>query len=399
MKLNRREFIASTGAAAVGFSIVKPGQVRGTEANSKIELGLIGCGGRGTWIAGLFREHGGYQFVAAADYFQDRIDAFQKDFGMDPKRGYTGLSGYQKLLESGVDAIVIESPPYFHPIQAAAGVDAGVHVYLAKPIAVDVPGCLTVEQSGKKASEKGLCFLVDFQTRAHEYYQEAVKRVQYGDIGPVVSGEAAYFCDVTWGHHFHYFENGPITPENRLRAWGLDRYLSGDVITEQNIHALDVAAWILDQAPISAYGTCDRYRPYGTCNDHFSVIFNFPDDVVVTFSSKQYGKGYDDILCRMYGSTGTIDTHYFGSVSISGDKPYAGGELGNLYQAGAVNNIADFHRNIMNKNTANSTVPESVRSNLTTILGRTAAYRKDMVTWKEMMATNEAFTPDLAGLK
>ena len=397
-RLNRRQFITGAGAAALSFSIIKPELVRGAAENSKIQLGLLGCGGRGTWISNLFQKHGGYKFVAAADYFQDRVDTFGEKFNIEQSHRYTGLSGYKNLLDK-VDAIVIETPPYFHVEQAAAGVDAGVHVYLAKPIAVDVPGSLTIGECGKKATEKNLCFLVDFQTRTHEYYREAVKRVQYGEIGRVVNGEASYFCGPTWDRMFKYYENGNITTENRLRAWGLDRELSGDVITEQNIHALDVASWILDAEPLHATGTGGQYRTVGNCRDYFSVIYTYANNVIVTFNSKQFGKGYDDILCRMYGETGMVDTHYFGSVSIHGDKPYKGGDVGNLYTSGAVRNIADFYTNITKKRYANTTVAPSVRSNLTTILGRMAAYKHGQVGWDDMLKANEKFTPDLTGLK
>ncbi len=119
----------------------------------------------GAWIADLFREHGGYNLVAVADYFQDRIDEVGNKLQVAPAQRFTGLAGYHRMLEQKLDAVVIESPPYFHPEHAAAAVDAGKHVYLAKPIAVDVPGCKTVEQSGEKATATQRCFLVDFQTR------------------------------------------------------------------------------------------------------------------------------------------------------------------------------------------------------------------------------------------
>ncbi len=397
--LNRRNFIKSAGAAVFSFTIMKSSLVRGTQANSKINLGMIGCGGRGTWIGNLFREHGGYEITAAADYFQDRVDTFGEKFGIGAPRRYTGLACYKRLLDGGVDAIAVESPPYFHPEQAAAGVEAGVHVYLAKPIAVDVPGCLLVGESGKKATQKNLCFLVDFQTRANEFYREAVKRVQYGEIGRIISGEASYHCGPTWNRMFSYFEGGAIKPEDRLRAWGLDRVLSGDVITEQNIHALDVASWIMDSPPVKACGSGGRYRKAGDCWDFFSVIFTYPNDVLVTFNSKQYGKGHDDILCRMYGETGTIDTHYFGSVSIRGDRPYKGGELPNLFTDGVKVNIADFHTNVTSAIYANTTVGPSVQSNLTTILGRKAAYAHGEVTWNDILRENERLDPRLEGLK
>ena len=165
-----------------------------------MKFGLIGCGGRGTWIADLFKEHGGYELVGRADYFADRAAGLRREVqGAGKTSDSPGLSGYKRLLDAKPDAIVIESPPYFHPEQAAAGVDAGSHVYVAKPIAVDVPGCLTIAEAGRKATEKKLCFLVDFQTRANEFYREAVRRVHAGDIGPLVSGEAVYYCGGTWG--------------------------------------------------------------------------------------------------------------------------------------------------------------------------------------------------------
>ncbi|MGQ9576372.1 MAG: Gfo/Idh/MocA family protein [Thermoguttaceae bacterium] len=399
--LHRRGFLAGAAAAA-GSTVVRPHAVRGTQANSKLRIGMIGCGGRGTWIARLFQQHGGYQIVAAHDYFQDRVDGLGEQFKIDPKNRYTGLSGYKRLLDSKPDAIVIESPPYFHPEQAMAGVEAGCHVYLAKPIAVDVPGCLTIAEAGRKATEKGLAFLVDFQTRANEFYREAVRRVHAGAIGPLVSGEAVYYCGITWGGD-DVLKMDPKNPENRLRAWGLDRILSGDVITEQNIHALDVATWILNDQPVSAYGTCGKRgrQDSGTCHDHFAVLYVFPNNVLVSFASKQYGTGYDDIGCRMFGPKGTIDTHYGGTVVIRalGGGSYRGGNTGNLYTDGAVQNIADFHASILKKDFTNPTVPPSVRSNLTTILGRMAAYKQAQVTWDEMMRAGEKFEFDTKGLK
>ena len=398
-RLSRRQFLAG-GSAAVSFTILKPELVRGTAANSKIALGLVGCGQRGTWIADLFLKHGGFRIAAGADYFQDRVDAFGEKFAVPAAKRYTGLSCYKKLLDGEVDALVIESPPYFHPEQAAAGIEAGAHVYLAKPIAVDVPGCQTVEESGKRASAKKLCLLVDFQTRTDPIYQEAVTRTQRGDIGRIVSGEATYIANSPWNRQIEDLKPDPANPERRLRAWGLDRALSGDVITEQNIHSIDVATWILDGHPLSAYGTGGlKSRSIGDCWDHFSVIFTFPNDVTVSFCSKQYGAGWDDILCRMYGTDGVIDTHYFGDVSIRGKSPYPGGKVVDLYPNGAIRNIATFYENVTKGDFLNTTVAPSVRSNLTTILGRTAAYKRADVTWEEMVNAAEKLEPDLKGLK
>lgn len=398
--LTRRRFLAGTSASVLAFSVLKPQLVLGADANSKIDIGLIGCGGRGKWIADLFRKHGGFNVVALADYFQDRVDEAGDMFKVERSGRFTGLSGYRKLLEQKLDAVVIESPPFFHPEHAAAGVEAGKHVYTAKPIAVDVPGCLTVEESGKKATAKKLCFLVDFQTRANRFYQEAIQKLHAGDLGRLVSVEANYQCGATWDHMDQFLRKDPKNPEVRLRAWGVDRTLSGDIITEQNIHAIDVASWMIDKEPLRAYGTGGRTRDFlGNCWDHFAVIFFYPDNLVVSFNSHQSGFGYDDIMCRAFGLKGTIDTHYFGNVTLKTTDEAASNNVGNLYTDGVVANIATFYDNITRGNCDNPTVAPSVRSNLTTILGRTAAYKNGMVTWKEMMRSKRKLEADLRGLK
>ena len=225
------------------------------------------------------------------------MNPFGDKFNVPAARRFTGLKGYQRLLEAKVDAVAIESPPYFHHEQAAAAVEAGAHVYLAKPVAVDVPGCRSIEASAKKAEEKKLAYLIDFQTRTDPFYQEAIRRVQKeGDIGRIISGEASYVAGSPWPKMIPDLMVNPQDPERRLRAWGISRALSGDIITEQNIHALDVMTWILDQHPVKALGTGGlKSRNVGDVWDHFSVIFWFRDDVLVTFYSKQYGEGADDI--------------------------------------------------------------------------------------------------------
>jgi predicted dehydrogenase len=363
-------------------------------------LGLLGCGGRGTWLADLFRKHGGYEITAAMDYFPDKVNAFGEIFNLPPSRRYSGLMGYRRLLESKVDAVAIESPPYFHPEQAAAAVDAGVHVYLAKPMGVDVPACRSIERSASRAAEKKLAYLIDFQTRTDPFFQEAVRRVQAGAIGRIISGEATYIAGSPWLRPLADLEVNPGDPERRLRAWGVSRALSGDIITEQNIHSIDVMTWILDQHPLRALGTGGlKSRNLGDCWDHFSVIFWFSEDVIVTFSSKQYGTGWDDILCRMYGTAGTVDTHYAGDVSIKGATPYAGGRDITMYAAGAVRNIVTFYDDVTQGRFDHPTVPPAVRSNLTTILGRMAAYKVAEVSWDEMVRSEERFDPALTGLK
>ena len=401
--LSRRQFVARAGAAALSFTVATPNMARTYGANSKINLGVIGCGGRGVWIAKLFKAHGGYNVVAAADYFQDRTDRIGSEVGVPAGNRFNGLKGYLKLLEK-VDAVAIISPPYFHPEQAEAAVAAGKHVYLAKPIAVDVPGCLSIGESSKKAAAKERCFLVDFQTRVDPFYMEALRRVHKEKaLGDFAFGEAIYHAGDPFTSKYDAWRADPDGAENRLRAWGLDKVLSGDIITEQNIHTLDVMSWIMGQAPQWAVGTGGRkFRPVGTCYDTFSVLYQYPDNVGITFSSRQsngYGTKPDGIRNRMFGTEGTLETEYGGQVLIRGDHFYRGGKSPSIYQDGAIANIKGFYDTIAAGDYANATVEPSVQSNLITILGRTAAYENRKVTWTELLNSKERLDANLKGLK
>ena len=399
--LSRRRFLAGTGAAALGLSVLRPEVVRASRANDKVDIGIIGCGGRGSWIANLFQKHGGYNVVALADYFPERVEGVGGKLGVPADRRFTGLSGYKRLLEQNLDAVAIESPPFFHPAQASDAVAAGKHVYLAKPIAVDVPGCRSVEESAAKAAAARLCFLVDFQTRANDLFVEALRRVHAGALGRFAFGEATYHAEDPFEAQAQYARAGGA--ENDLRAWGLSRELSGDIITEQNIHTIDVASWIMGKPPVSAFGTGGRrFRGVGTCWDTFSVTFRYPDDIGIAFSSRQfngYGTRPEGIRNRMFGTEGVLEAEYGGQVLVRGKEFWRGGETSSIYEQGAVNNIAAFHAAIERRDVSNPTVAESVRSNLVTILGRTAAYEGRVVTWDELMKSDERLVPDLKGLK
>jgi myo-inositol 2-dehydrogenase/D-chiro-inositol 1-dehydrogenase len=404
--VKRREFMATAGkagAAALSATVLRPELLRGTQANAKIKAGLVGCGGRGGWIAKLFEKHGGYEFTAVADYFKDRADEVGAALGVPDSRRFTGLSGYKRLIAAKVDAVIIESPPYFHPIQAAAAVDAGAHTYVAKPVAVDVPGCDSIAASGKKATAKKRAFLIDFQTRTHPSFIEALQRVHTGGLGDLLFGEALYHAESPWEEYYSAVLADPEDPELRLRAWGLDRALSGDMITEQDIHALDVMSWIMGAPPLHALGCGGlKARPKaGTCWDHFVVYFQYPDKIGVQFSGRQF-KGHgtaEGIKNRMFGSKGVLETEYGGAVLIRGENYYNGGKTPEIYESGAVANIAAFHQAIVEGDFRNPTVAPSVQSNLITILGRKSAYENRIVTWAELLKDGERLVPDLKGLK
>jgi predicted dehydrogenase len=396
-QMPRRAFLAGTAAAAAATSIniLKPSTVFGAEANSTLELGLIGCGGRGSWIADLFAQSGKYRLVACADYFKDKTDAVGDKFKMEPPRRYNGLAGYKRLLEGKLDAVVIETPPYFHPQQASDAVDAGKHVYLAKPIAVDAPGCLKILEAGKRATAKKQAFLVDFQTRANEHFRNAVGQVHQGAIGKLVLAEAFY----PWSGGGR--GEPPKTPEEQLRNWYYVLPLSGDFIVEQSIHSLDVATWIINADPIRARGVGGhKVRPANSIYDHFALSYWFPEDLVLSFTCIQsIPMIKDEIRARVYASEGFIDVDYFGTVHMRGKEAAVRANVDNLYTTGTVVNINEFHQAILKGDFTNPTVAPSVRSNLTAVLGREAAYRGGDLTLDALVKEGKSLEPNLAGLR
>jgi predicted dehydrogenase len=253
-ELSRRHFIAQTGIGLAAVSTLSRAVAQGTAANSRLKLGLIGCGKRGQWIAELFAGHGGYEIAAVADYFDAAVKSAAGKFKLSSAQTFTGLQCHAKMIaRGGLDAVAIISPPYFHPEQAQAAVAAGLHVYLAKPIAVDVPGCQSIAATGSTARKKGLVFLVDYQTRTNEFFIEALRRVHSGAIGDLCFGESSYHAGRL------ATKTPPGTPEAHLQNWVFDQALSGDIIVEQNVHTLDVMSWIMrDSPPVRCTGTGGR---------------------------------------------------------------------------------------------------------------------------------------------
>ena len=228
---------------------------------------------------------------------------------MDGERSYHGPDAAARLAASKLDAVVIETPTYFHAEQAKLAVEAGKHVYVAKPLAVDVPGCRSILASGQRAREKKLTYWVDFQSRAREVYQETAKRIHRGDIGKPALAQVFYYAGRPWKD-----KGAPGMDEGQrtMANWFGDRVLSGDIIVEQNIHVIDIANWFLGGAPVKAYGTGGRSDWRGTPNDtgdawdHFVVTYYYPNGVQATFSSHQLN-GALAISARVVGVDSTAD--------------------------------------------------------------------------------------------
>lgn len=398
---SRRSFLAQAGLGLAAVSTLRRATAQGSAANTRLRLGVIGCGGRGTWITDLFLAHGGYEVVALADYFDTRIQESIKKNKLTGVRTHTGLQCGEKMIAAGgLDAVAIISPPYFHPAQVKAAVAAKLHVYLAKPPAVDVPACQSIAADGRKAGKQGQTFLVDFQTRANEFYLEAIRRMHAGGLGDYCFGEALYHANRLG------IKTPPGTQEARLHNWVFDQNLSGDIIVEQNIHALDVMSWIMkDSPPLRCTGTGGRRVriDVGDCWDHFALVYEYPNNVGITFSSRQFNAHGEPggIINRMFGTKGVFLSKYGGEVMIRGDKEsfYRGGATTAIYKDGAIANIKAFHAQVLAKDVTNLTLEPSITSNLVAIMGRTAAYENRTVTWAEISSSKKKRQADLSGLQ
>lgn len=392
MPENRRDFLGKT--AASGLLLLRPETAFTYQANSTVELGLVGCGSRGNWISPFFQEYTGARIAALADVVRANLDRTRAKFNVDESRAFYGPQAYAEVAASNVDAVVIETPPYFHPEHAMAAVDAGKHVYLAKPVAVDVPGCRSIEAAGVKARGKK-SFFIDFQTRAQPVFQEAVQRAHRGDIGKIEMVEAVYFAGRVW--------NGTPDPDSdkmRVMTFYQDKVLGGDIIVEQNIHTLDMANWFLDGHPTKAFGTGGRADwkgtrwDFGDAWDHFLVTFWYPNGAQVQFCSDQLTGSYNDIAVRCFGIGGMVDAHYNGLVRITGKNAWKGTDKDDTFKQGAINNAKAFIESIRTGKLLNNT-GDAVSSTLTAILGRTAAYQGRTVTWDELLRSNEKLTANL----
>jgi len=397
--VTRRRFISNAASAALTVAIVKPAAVRGTEANSRITAGLIGTGQRGKMIAGMVANHGGYQLTALADYFAPVVEAAGRQFGVPQARCFSGLSAYRKLIATDLDAVFLETPPYCFPEHVEAAVNAGRHVYMAKPLGCDVPGCLKIAQAGKQATTNKQVFLVDFQTRTDPFFIEAVKRVHEGALGPLAMLSSEY--------NDESFADPPKTAnvESRLQRliWVNDEELGGSYLVNAGIHAVDVALWIAAQKPTSATGASRLVRadPHGDSHDVYSITYEFPNGLILNHRGEHL-KNRSEFRsdCLAHGRDGYLETGYTSRVRILGNRTgYRGGDVENLYPRGAERNIDAFHHCVTHGRYDNPTLEPSVNATLATILGRDAARRRTKLSWDEMIRENRRLEVDLTGLK
>lgn len=386
-------FNTMTSAAAESPAATAPGQFK-----RKLKLGIIGCGGRGSWIGKFFQQHGGYEIHALADYFPEVVNAAGEALGVEPTRRFSTLSGYKRVLESGIEAVALETPPYFFPEHAAAAVAAGLHVYMAKPVAVDVPGCLQIEAAAKEAARRRRCFFVDYQLPTEPANQEVKKRIASEGFGKIVRLTTTGICGG--------FADPPLTAtiESRLTKliWVNDIALGCDYLGNYDIHAVDAALWLVGERPVvaSGFSRVARPDPHGDGHDVCAVLYEYASGLV----HDHFGQGLknfntNDISCRVYGQTGNARVTYHGAAQFRSYDDVFNGDVGNVYDNGVVRNIARFYQDVVEERVENETVRRAVDGALTCILGREAAERRQRLTMEQVLKENRRLEVDLKGLK
>jgi predicted dehydrogenase len=405
---SRRQFLGGTLAAGASAAVLHPLPLPADEARAaepkprefsrKIKLGIIGCGGRGPWLGKLFKEHGGYELRAVADYFVDNADKAGDELGVDRALRFSGLHAYKRLLASGVEAVAVVNVPRFHPEHGHAAIESGCHVYAAKPVAIDVPGALKVQAAGKLATQKKLCYLVDYQMATDPVNIEVVRRVHEGGLGRLIHIDSLGFSP-PWQ------EQPARNVEERLQRgrWLPTIALSGDVITENSIHSINAVLWLVGRRPARAIRRTRICRPHpqDDFREIYLVTYEFDDGLLWTHRCQSLRNGLDWALqLDAYGDKATALVTYKGrSYLRGGPRHYGGGQVVSLYDQGAIRNIATFYQNIVKGRFDNTTVPHAVDDVLTAALGREASARRRELTLEDLIKENKELECDLSGLK
>jgi myo-inositol 2-dehydrogenase / D-chiro-inositol 1-dehydrogenase len=395
--VNRRDFIRTSMVATAGLATqFVPGRAFAYAAGSDVlRVGLIGCGGRGTGAArDIVQAAPGIEIVAMGDLYADRIEQSRNQllehigdaFKVSAERSFVGFDCYRKVIDSGVDVVILAEPPGFRPQSFEAAVKAGKHVFMEKPIAVDPVGVRSVMASSDLAGQKGLAVVAGTQRRHDPKYIETIQRIHEGAIGEVVAGQVFWNQRGLWK-----VDRTPQMSdmEWQTRNWLYFAWTSGDHVVEQHIHNIDVANWVLQAHPIRANGVGGRQvrtdPVYGHIFDHFAVELEYPNGAQILS------------MCRQQDGTATfIGERFAGTRGRSNAMDTIRGEQSWRYRGEAVNPYVQEHVNLVNSIRAGTPLNEGrqvAESTLAAIMVREAAYTGQELTWDEVLSSDLELVP------
>ncbi|MDZ4850914.1 MAG: Gfo/Idh/MocA family oxidoreductase [Pirellulaceae bacterium] len=401
----RREFVKSstlTTASTLAIASQLYPAVH-TAGDDTLRIGLIGCGGRGAGAASqALMADGNVKLVAMGDAFEDRLQVglkslltkkeLESKIDVPVERQFVGFDAYQKVIDSGVDVVLLTTPPHFRPIHLAAAVAAGKHVFAEKPCAVDTPGVHSVLRSCEEATKKNLSVVSGLCLRYHAPYRAAVQRIQDGAIGEIRTLMANDYRGPIW---IRTREPDWTEMHWQMRNWYYYTWLSGDFNVEQHVHNLDVCAWSMgDQYPIKAIGMGGREvrkgPEYGNIFDHHSVVYEYANGARLISNTRQIAGCKSDISVHILGSRGTASlTERNKGVRISAREDWTyDEEAKNLYQV--------EHDELFASIRAGTPVNNGeymAKSTLLAIMGRMATYTGQEITWDMAWKSKEDLTP------
>ena len=405
--LPRRDFLRTSTTAL--SAIVAAPAILGAKASAAspgdtLKIGLVGCGGRGSGAArNALMADNDTILTAVADVFESRLSssvaALKADMKVgerirvEPENQFVGLDAFQKVIDSGVDLVILATPPGFRPQHLKAAVEAGKHVFCEKPMATDGPGVRSVLESVRAAEEKKLSIVAGFCWRYDYPRREFFKQLHEGRLGEV---RASY----------HTYLTSPVKPmpaaearksgmsdlEWQLRNWYNFVWLSGDGLVEQAVHSVDKMMWAMNDVPplrCTAVGGRQTPNNEGNIYDHIEVNYEFPNNARAFMAQRQipncYGENRDYVMAEK--GTGTIGGRR-AAVEMNGEKIYDG-PAPDMYQVEHDEWLASIR--------ADKPINDGVRmahSTLASIMGRMAAYTGQEVTWEAALNSQDKLVPD-----
>lgn len=370
--------------------------------SDRIKIGLVGCGGRGSGAAAqALRADDGNELVAVADVFQDRLQLSlttlqkQPDIKGRVKVGaahqFVGFDAYQQLIGSGVDVVLLATPPHFRPLQLRACIDAGKHVFVEKPVAVDGPGVRSVLETTKIAAQKGLYIVSGLNTRYSHKAQEMMKRIHDGAIGDIVSMNAVRYANGVWTRAR---QAGMTEMEYQMRNWYYFTWLSGDFNVEQFVHQLDQMAWANGgKYPERCFGTGGRQvrtgKDHGHIYDHFETTYDYGNNLRAYAGTRHWKGCTPESGTYLMGTKGTASITRR-STQIEGENPWRWRSRKEVDSHQLEHDA--FFAALRSGNVINNG-EYMAKSTLMAIMARMTAYTGKNLTWAEALNSKEALMP------
>jgi myo-inositol 2-dehydrogenase / D-chiro-inositol 1-dehydrogenase len=401
---SRRQFLRTSAgavsmAAVGGLSLARGAHAAGSDT---LKIGLIGCGGRGRGAANeALGADPNTKLVALADVFEDHAKAARKilqshrptQVAVDDEHCFTGLDAYRKVIESGVDVVLIACASKFHPEYLQAAIAAGKHVFVEKPHAIDPPGIRTVIAACDEARKKNLNVVSGLCWRYDPAVSETMKRVLDGAIGDIVAIQETYMRST-----YRQVEPNPSESEleYQFRNWYHFYWLSGDDVPQSLLHSIDKGAWAMhDGPPLKAHGQGGRAaapaRAAGDVFDHLSVVFEYPNGVRMYANCRAEDGCYGEVSDTFLGTKGRC--------YITDRRCQIEGATKWRYRGARANKYQVEHQRLFAAIRAGTPINNGsymVNSSMMVVLGQMVAYTGRQIAWDEVMSSTHRAGPEPA---